>query len=201
MWPLAESRALARSFLLGMTERWSHVVSVGQTAEALAASSLPIDQEVVSAAWLHDIGYAPEIVRTGMHALDGALALDQLGASPEIVGLVAHHTGARYEADERGLLTNLERLPTPRQANLDTLTMIDLATSPTGQPVRAIDRIAEILARYPDNHPVCRAVTRSQGELLASSARAKQELGLPDDWPIAAREGVADSKAHGGMKL
>lgn len=71
--------------------------------------------------------------------------------------------------------------------------MIDLATSPTGQVVRDVDRVEKILKRYDSNHPVHRAVTRSQGELLASSARAKKLLGLPDDWPVDPGKGVADS--------
>lgn len=35
---------------------------------------------LVAAAWLHDIGYAPELRDTGFHPLDGARHLEALGA-------------------------------------------------------------------------------------------------------------------------
>jgi hypothetical protein len=190
----AVAAQLAATFLRGAGQRWSHVVSVGQVAERLVQGvGLTISHNVVEAAWLHDIGYAPELARSGFHALDGALGLERLGMPTPVVALVGHHSGARYEAEERGLLTEWSALPTANDTDLDILTMVDLATSPTGQPVRDIDRVNEILQRYDREHPVHRAVTRSQDELLASSARAKKLLGLPDDWPIASGEGVADS--------
>lgn len=169
--------------MLGMGARWSHLVAVGTTAEQLAAQSKLVPEAVVSAAWLHDIGYAPELVDTGMHAIDGAQALARMGAPGEVVGLVAHHTGARFEAEERGLTQEWTELPEPDHAALDLLNLIDLSTSPTGQEIVDADRIKEILQRYDERHPVHRAVTRSQEEMLASSARAKRRLGLPDDWP------------------
>jgi putative nucleotidyltransferase with HDIG domain len=193
MWSAERSHTLARELVLGMGDRWSHLVAVGQQAERLAAGYDLVSSPVVAAAWLHDIGYAPELAAFGFHALDGARALRRLGAPAEMVALVGHHTGARYEAEERGLLEPWSELPQPRGENLDILTMIDLATSPTGQPVRDVDRVQEILRRYDREHPVCRAVTRSQDELLASSARAKKLLGLPDDWPVVPGEGMADS--------
>jgi hypothetical protein len=57
-------------------------------------------------------------------------------------------------------------------------------TGPTGDRVRAPDRIAEILRRYPPEHPVHRAVTAARGDLIASATRATRatrRLGLPDE--------------------
>ncbi|MFD6855509.1 HD domain-containing protein [Streptomyces diastaticus] len=48
---------------------------------------------LVAAAWLHDIGYAPELRDTGSHPLDGARHLESLGAPARLVRLVAHHSG------------------------------------------------------------------------------------------------------------
>ncbi|SCG11123.1 HD domain-containing protein [Streptomyces sp. MnatMP-M27] len=48
-----------------------------------------------SAAVLHDIGYAPPLVNTGFHPLDGARYLrDTHAADERIVRLVANHTYA-----------------------------------------------------------------------------------------------------------
>jgi hypothetical protein len=64
-----------------------------------------------------------------------------------------------------------------------------------------VDRIEEILSRYLDDDPVHRAVNRSRFELLASSARGKALVGLADDWPLGADEGVSDAVSHGGVQL
>jgi HD superfamily phosphodiesterase len=56
------------------------------------------------AAWLHDIGYAPGLAVTGLHALDGARYLrDAQHADAMLCRLVAHHSWAIIEARERGL--------------------------------------------------------------------------------------------------
>lgn len=201
MWSVDRSKELARELVLGMGSRWSHLVSVGHKAERLAESSDLVSDDLVSAAWLHDIGYAPPLADSRMHAIDGARALQRLAAPIAVVGLVAHHTGAGIEAEERGLLDEWRELPTPDPHDLDILNLIDLSTSPTGQEVRDVDRIAEILGRYEEGHPVHRAVTRSQHELLASSARAKRVLGLPDNWPLVAGKGMADAQPHRGVEL
>lgn len=56
-----------------------------------------------TAAILHDIGYSPDIVRSGFHALDGAVFLRARGVDEEVVSLVAHHSCAHLEAGLRGL--------------------------------------------------------------------------------------------------
>jgi len=52
---------------------------------------------LVAAAYLHDIGYAPEFVRTEFHSMDGARFLRHLGCE-RITCLAAYHSGARTEA-------------------------------------------------------------------------------------------------------
>jgi hypothetical protein len=44
---------------------------------------------LVAAAWLHDVGYNPAVVSTGLHALDGARWLRMLGTDERIACLVA----------------------------------------------------------------------------------------------------------------
>jgi predicted hydrolase (HD superfamily) len=56
----------------------------------------------VAAAWLHDIGYALELVETGFHPLDGARYLRRVGVDGQVVNLVAYHSCAQTEADVRG---------------------------------------------------------------------------------------------------
>jgi len=75
--------------------------------------------------------------------------------------LVAHHSAARFEAEERGLGDVLARFPEPDSDQLDVLTLIDMSTSPKGRRISVQERLAEILERYPDDDPVHRAVSRS----------------------------------------
>lgn len=180
---LADARLVARSLVGDLHPRWAHVQAVGRCAEELCeAASLP--KRVAVASWLHDIGYGRSIASSGFHPLDGARFLAERGAPKEVIQLVAWHTGAGFEAQERGLLGDLDAFAKPPADELDALTMIDLATSPTGEPILDVERIAEILSRYEGGHPVHEAVESSRVSLLASSRRAKVALGLPQDWPV-----------------
>src|SRR5271165_3769495 len=96
--------------------RWAHVQGVAAQARGLAPV-LGTDADLLeAAAWLHDIGYAPSLATTGLHQLDGARYLrDTQHADAMLCRLVAHHSCAIIEADERGLadVLNLEFEPAP----------------------------------------------------------------------------------------
>lgn len=126
---------------------------------------------VVTAAWLHDIGYSPEVKDTGMHALDGATYLRERGWPVQVVGLVAHHTGAWSEAFSRGLSRELEAFAPPLEEDLDALTLCDLLIDPDGEATNPKLRVDEILRRYSSSHPVNVAVRRSRQELLSRAER------------------------------
>jgi hypothetical protein len=182
---VAAARELARECVGKMGARWDHVRAVGQVAESLGETTELVDEAIMCAAWLHDVGYGPIVKDTGFHPLDGAKLLADRGLPTSVVSLVAYHTGAIFEAEERGLGAELAALDPPGREALDIVTMIDLSVGPTGERLLDTDRIAEIRRRYQADDPVHRAVARSRDELLASSARAKKLLGLADDWPVS----------------
>jgi len=113
---------------------------------------------------------------SGLHALDGARYLAGLGTDPVVVSLVAFHTGAEYEAEERGLAHELAAVPRPEQGLLDALILSDLTVSPTGELVAVSARLDEIVARYPADDPVHRSVLRSRPYLEACCGRAQSVL-------------------------
>ena len=173
-WTPEGARELAQQLLVELPARLAHVEGVATTAFALGMPTT-----VETAAWLHDIGYSKRLRRTGMHAIDGALYLDLAGAPMEVVSLVAFHTGAEYEADERGLVDQLILFDRPRQDLLDLLILADLVTDPSGCRVDVTERLDEIFARYEPQHPVHRAVTRSWSYLEECAARAAERTGYP----------------------
>lgn len=178
--------AITAQSVLGRTEpRWAHVQAVAATVARIVNQSPGVSDAVVDAAWLHDVGYGPSVARTGFHALDGARFLAAEAWSPEIVSLVAFHTGAEFEAEERGLAEELRAFAWPEPADLDALILADLSVSPTGLRVHPRDRISEILTRYESSDPVHRAVSRSQGYLLACASRAAVATGSPHEWGFA----------------
>ncbi len=172
------ARQIAADFLAeALPRRWSHTVAVAAAAAGLASVLAPeAADEIVCAAWLHDIGYAPDLIETGFHPLDGAayLGVDMAGKPhipAEVIALVAHHTGAAYEAHERGLQDALAGYPIPDTTKLAILSCADLCSGPDGAAVDPADRISEVLARYPTDHPVHRAITQSAPMLVAQSRR------------------------------
>ncbi|MEV8026827.1 HD domain-containing protein [Cellulosimicrobium funkei] len=191
MWQNELAPKVASEYLSGLGRRWGHVLGVGRLADMLGAEG-KISDDVVAAAWLHDLGYAEELSVTGFHPLDGAVFLRNEGASDDVVGLVAHHTGAAVEAEERDLERKLHDMPGADPVELDIITLLDLVTAPDGSATDPETRIDEILSRYPAANPVHRAVTRSRAELLASAERAREWLGLPDEWPAGVLERVTE---------
>jgi hypothetical protein len=184
-WSVTSAARLAGSYMSSMGDRWTHVQGVGSTAETLASDTGRVPDVVVAAAWLHDIGYAPAIESSGFHPVDGASFLASHDAPEELVSLVAYHSGAMYEAEERGLVAKLAAFGKPDPTNLDVLTLIDMSTGPVGRRVAVQDRLDEVLSRYEPNHPVHRAVTRSRDSLIESCVRAARELDLSDEWVFA----------------
>ena len=69
----AWAEGLARTLLAdSLPRRWAHVQGVAARARTLKPS-LGADADLIeAAAWLHDIGYLPELAHTGLHGLDGA---------------------------------------------------------------------------------------------------------------------------------
>lgn len=190
---IAEARGIAETFLAdSLPQRWAHTVKVAETAERLAEALDAVSPEtIVAAAWLHDVGYATKLAQTGFHPLDGAAYLSRdaqhLGS---VTKLVAHHTGAMFEAEQRGLHTQLAHYHFPVDVEeLAILNAADLCTSPAGELVDPQTRLTEILNRYPQAHPVHRAITRSgallraQATLVTGAAEATQNLRRHVDVP------------------
>ena len=155
---------LARALLQEpLPRRWAHVQGVASRARGLA-SVLGADADLLeAAAWLHDIGYAPGLAVTGLHALDGARYLrDAQHADAMLCRLVAHHSYAIVEADERGLadVLGLEFEPAPYVLS-SVLTCCDMTTSPDGELVPVEKRLAEIHHRYGPGHLVSRSIQRA----------------------------------------
>ncbi|MBC7594630.1 MAG: HD domain-containing protein [Kineosporiaceae bacterium] len=155
--------------LATLPERLAHVVGVARTA-ATQHHVVEID-ELVAAAWLHDVGYAPSIAFTGFHPLDGARYLQSVGYPDLVVSLVAFHSEATAEAEERGLLRELLEFAPPPVDLLDALTFADMTTSRDGSGTSIDDRLGEVFTRYLPSDAVFRAVVRSEPSLRGSVAR------------------------------
>lgn len=134
---------------------------------------------LVAAAMLHDVGYAPRLASTGFHPLDGARFLrDDHGADTSLTRLVAHHSFALLEAEERGLRDDLvTEFPLPEgPLMVDALVYCDMTTTPDGGRTTAEERVAEILGRYGDDSAVGRFIRRAAPEIFASVERVEAVL-------------------------
>ena len=117
-----------------------------------------------------DIGYVPDLAVTGLHALDGARYLpDAHQADALLCRLVAHHSYAIVEAEERGIadILGLEFEPAPYELS-SVLTCCDMTTSPDGELVTVERRLAEIHHRYGPEHLVSRSIQRATPMILRS---------------------------------
>jgi hypothetical protein len=138
-----------------------------------------LSEDLVAAAWLHDIGYAPELVETGFHPLDGARYLRRSGIDGQVVSLVAYHSCAQIEADVRGLGAELASEFSPADSLMtDALLYCDMTTGPDGDFVRPAERLVEIRGRYGPDHEVTRFVERAASEILTTAGRVEELLAV-----------------------
>ncbi|WP_068426747.1 HD domain-containing protein [Janibacter terrae] len=174
-----EAKRLAKHFVEPLGRRWLHVQSVAACAADVAARA-HLTEDLVAAAWLHDIGYADELHDTGFHPIDGARYLRRAGWPEQIVSLVAHHTCARLEANLRGLGEQLEAFSRPEAAYEDALAFCDITNGPAGDRVTPVERMAEIQDRYGPEHLVTRFVDVARGSILGAVDRTTARLAVPN---------------------
>lgn len=161
----AWARDLARTLLEEpLPRRWAHTRGVAARAESLASAVGPDAEILQAAAWLHDIGYSPAIAKTGFHPLDGARYLrDSKRADARLCRLIAHHSCACIEAEERGLIGVLaDEFPPDDEDRLTApLIYCDMTTDPDGRQVTYDDRLSEILSRYGEEDIVSVSMRRA----------------------------------------
>lgn len=171
--------ALSESLLSDpLPRRWAHSLGVAKRARSLSPI-LGDDAELLeAAAVLHDIGYSPAIAVTGFHPLDGARFLrDREGADERVVRLVAHHSCALLEAEERGLRQELEgEFELERPDLVDALLYCDMSTTPDGMQTTPTERLDEIVQRYGPDSIVVRFIRRAAPEIHAASKRVADRM-------------------------
>ncbi|MEU5529487.1 HD domain-containing protein [Micromonospora chersina] len=160
-----------------LPRRWRHVQAVAAKAQELGRLPHHDAEVLVAAAWLHDLGYAPGIVDTGFHSLDGARWLRRRGLDERLAGLVAHHSCAAYEADERGLGDQLRsEFPQETSPTADALWYADMTTGPDGQDLKVEERLAEIRQRYGPDDLVTRFWRKAEPALIEAVRRTESRL-------------------------
>jgi hypothetical protein len=155
----------AEELLAPLGDRWAHVRGVARRAARVSVILPAGEREVlIAAAYLHDLGYAPSLVETGLHPLDGARHLRALGHE-RLAGLVAYHSGSRREAELRGLMTELAEFEDEASDTAMALTYCDITTSATGAIVTFPERLADVERRYGVDHVVSQSLRRARLEI------------------------------------
>jgi hypothetical protein len=169
---------LAQELLGPLGNRWAHTQAVAVRADGLTPAVMPMEDRpvLVVAAWWHDLGYAPRLRDTGCHQIDGARYLAREGFPERLVALVAHHSAAACEADERGLLAELEAWPCEESPVADALWMADMTTGPRGEELAYDERLSEILTRYQRTSIVGRAMLRAEPAIRGAIERTRQRV-------------------------
>ncbi|TDC79136.1 HD domain-containing protein [Actinomadura sp. 7K507] len=172
---------LARKHLEApLPRRWAHTQGVARQARTLAPILGDQADLLEAAAWLHDIGYAPDLVDSGFHPLDGARYLrDTHRADDHLCRLVAHHSCALVEAYERGLDEDMTREFGGKAPVLsEALIYCDMTTGPEGNLLQVEERLSEIRARYGNGHLVSRAISNASAQLIGAVYKVRDDLGL-----------------------
>lgn len=174
---VSAARDLAWRVIGGLESRWLHTAAVARRAEEVFDTVPEEDRDVlVSAAWLHDIGYGELARDTGFHPLDGARLLDRRRWPARISALVANHSGACLVARARGLAEELGVYPDEASTVSDALTYADQTTGANGERLDVSDRMADMLRRHGPDSPNARVHHLRGPFLLATAERVEQRL-------------------------
>jgi hypothetical protein len=169
------ARKLAHDLLTGLPGRWKHTAGVARRAEEVAATVTDDEAELlIAAAWLHDIGYAEALRDTGFHPLDGGRYLRRNHWPDRMAALVAHHSGACFVAQVRGL--SLAEFAKERSALSDALTYADQTIGPDGRSMSVPERMADMLARHGSDSPNARADAQRRPFLLGVAERVERRI-------------------------
>ncbi len=177
---IAAAHDLAHDLLGRLDGRWRHTQGVARAAAAATAAVPAEDRPVLlAAAWLHDIGYAAPLRRSGFHPLDGAWHLQEDHWPEPFAGLVAHHSAAGLVAAVRGLADRMRCFPAARYAGgslADALTFADQTTGPGGEVMDVEDRLADMLRRHGPDSAKARAHSQRAPAIRAAVHRTRQRL-------------------------
>lgn len=169
---------LAASLIPMTSKRWRHSRSAAEAAvEAGQVLSPHEGRLLVDAAWVHDIGYYHPDPPSGFHPLDGAHLVLEAGFPMRMAALVAHHSQARFMAEPRGLLVDLDRWPREVGPVSDGLVWADMTAAPGGGRVGIRERLADIRRRHAREAPE-RAAARALREPHLLLAAARVDLAL-----------------------
>ena len=114
----------------------------------------------------HDLGKVDALrtIGTDFHPLDGAAFALACG-EPRLAALIAHHSGARYEAALRGLT-----IPYPYEDGIvnQIVAVVDASTLQSGLVVPIVERLRDIADRHSPESPPVRAMHAFWPELVAA---------------------------------
>jgi HD superfamily phosphodiesterase len=166
----------ASNLIAPLDNRWLHVQGVVRKARWGAKILREDDRPfLIAAAYLHDIGYAPPLKKTGFHPLDGAYYIRSYGHE-RLASLVAHHFEAGIEAQQLGYKQELATFPREHSLLADVLDYCDCTTGHTGVPVSWEERIREIRDRYSETDVSVQALSEAEPYLTQVVARVQQAL-------------------------
>ena len=166
-------------------DAWLRSQTAARHAEGAAtALGRPRAEIITAAAWLHAIGESPDLTRSGLAPLDGALHLLTSGWPEPVVSLVAHQMQSRLVAgafasyESLGLIERIQGWPSDI---MDYAVVISLAPAGLADPEMGLRRASESLPttlritardRAERDRRIRRAVDRVSAALISTGATA-----------------------------
>ena len=168
----------AKTYLSSLGNRWLHVQGAVTVAQWLSPTiSNPVERSyLLAAVYLHDIGYSPSLATLGFHPIDGACFVLNAIGDRRLAALVAHHSGARFEARLRDFGKALSPFPREQSAVAEYLNYVDMHSGVCGQICTLIERRADIERRYPPENVVIRSFRSAYPSLKQDVARVERRL-------------------------
>lgn len=165
--------------------RFKHIIGVVDEMKLLLQHFDLDDKtrnELINIAFLHDIGYSEQVIKTGFHPLDGALFCKELGCTQEVITAVMFHSGAYKDVkmnfpDIMGCYINQNyKINDKSKIYIELITYCDLQRSPLGFKVSLEERLNDIYRRYGEDHNVSLTIKTNEDSFVNIIDRVNQYI-------------------------
>jgi hypothetical protein len=159
------------NFLPSHSPRFQHILGVVRCMKLLLPRldiPNPWKPALLSACYLHDIGYSPNLRQFQFHPLDGAIFAHEHGFSKPVVAAILFHSCAFEQVQQtRPDLIEVYKINEPLLDKqdlyfIDLVTYCDLHTSSTGQLITFPERVKEVVERYGEDHEVSKLMVENR---------------------------------------
>lgn len=164
-----------QSYIFKNSYRYKHILGVVEEMRSYIQKRKigeETKENLLTLAYLHDIGYSNKVIKTGFYPLDGALFCEEIGCVKEVVDAVMFQSGA-FKNVKRNFPDLLEQYhnrnyyrSVTSNKYIELITYCELHRSFLGQKISIEEKIEEADREYGKHHYIASELRNNKPSLM-----------------------------------